>query len=69
MQCHKSMGFELEPHPPHSPASPSDFSLFSDLKRILVGQKFCSDEEVNAETDAYFETTNLTIKMVMNIKV
>ncbi|GFV09445.1 putative DD34D transposase [Trichonephila clavipes] len=34
---------------------PSDFFLFSDLKRMLAGQKFCADEEVIAETEAYFK--------------
>lgn len=63
--CHKSMktmaklhelGFELLPHPPYSPdLAPSDFFLFSDLKRMLAGKKFKADEEVIAETEAYFE--------------
>ncbi|GFW18407.1 mariner Mos1 transposase [Trichonephila clavipes] len=63
--CHKSMksmaklhelGFELLPHPPYSPdLAPSDFFLFSYLKRMLAGQKFCANEEVIAETEAYFE--------------
>ncbi|GFU63963.1 mariner Mos1 transposase [Trichonephila clavipes] len=63
--CHKSMksmaklhelDFELFPHPPYSPdLAPSDFFLFSDLKRMLSGQKFRADEEVIAETEAYFE--------------
>mgnify|MGYP003416975832 FL=1 len=58
--CHKSMksmaklqelGFELLPHPPYSPdLAPSDFFLFKDLKRMLAGRKFCSDEELIAET-------------------
>ena len=34
---------------------PSDFFLFSDLKRMLAGKKFCADEEVIEETEAYFE--------------
>ncbi|GFV36022.1 mariner Mos1 transposase [Trichonephila clavipes] len=63
--CHKSMksmaklhelGFELLPHPPYTPnLAPSDFFLFSDLKKMLAGQKFRTDEEVIAETEAYFE--------------
>ena len=63
--CHKSMksmaklqelGFELLPHPPYSPdLAPSDFFLFSDLKRMLAGKKFCADEEVIEEIEAYFE--------------
>lgn len=63
--CHKSLrtmakihelGFELLPHPPYSPdLAPSDFFLFSDLKRMLAGKKFGCNEEVIAETEAYFE--------------
>lgn len=63
--CHKSiktmaklheLGFELLPHPPYSPdLAPSDFFLFADLKRMLAGKRFRTDEEVIAETEAYFE--------------
>lgn len=63
--CHKSMKtmvklnelhFELLPHPPYSPdMAPSDYWLFSDLKKMLQGKKFQSNEEVIAETEAYFE--------------
>lgn len=63
--CHKSMktmvkfnelGYELLPHPPYSPdLAPSDYFLFADLKRMLAGKKFKTDEEVIAETEAYFE--------------
>ncbi|CAG5050863.1 unnamed protein product [Parnassius apollo] len=50
------LGFELLPHPTYSPnLAPSDFFLFSDLKRMLAGKKFKADEEVIAETEAYFE--------------
>ena len=63
--CHKSMktmaklnelGFELLPHPPYSPdLSPSDYWLFADLKKMLRGKRFGSNDEVIAETNAYFE--------------
>ena len=63
--CHKSvkmiaklheLGFEFLPHPLYSPdLAFSDFFLFSDLKRMLVGKKFSADEEVIAETEVYFE--------------
>lgn len=63
--CHKSLktmvkfnelGFELLPHPPYSPdLAPSDYWLFSDLKKMLQGKKYQSNEEVIAETEAYFE--------------
>ncbi|KAF7267643.1 hypothetical protein GWI33_019133 [Rhynchophorus ferrugineus] len=51
------LGFELLLHPSiHSPdLPPSDYFLFSDLKRILAGKTFSSNEEVIAETEAYFE--------------
>ena len=50
------LGYELHPHPPYSPdLVPSDFFLFADLKRMLAGKKFSTDEEVIAETEAYFE--------------
>ena len=48
--------FELLPHPPYSPdMAPSDFYLFADLKKILQGTRFISDDEVIAATEAYFE--------------
>ncbi|GFU79290.1 putative DD34D transposase [Trichonephila clavipes] len=50
------LGSELLLHPPDNPdLAPNDFFLFSDLKRMLAGQKFCADEEVITETEAYFE--------------
>ena len=48
--------FELPPHPPYSPdLAPSDFYLFADLKKMLQGKRFSSDDEVIAATEAYFE--------------
>ena len=46
--------------------APSDFFLFSDFKRMLAGKKFCADEEVIEETEAYFEANDKSciIKMV-----
>ncbi|GFT88369.1 putative DD34D transposase [Trichonephila clavipes] len=50
------LGFELLPNSQYSPdRTPSDFFLFSDLKRMLAGQKFRAEEEVIAEIEAYFE--------------
>jgi len=34
--------------------APCDFFLFPNLKKSLVGQKFASNEEVVAATEAYF---------------
>ena len=51
-----AMNWISNPHPPYSPdLAPSDFFLFSNLKRMLAGKKFSADEEVIAETEAYFE--------------
>jgi transposase len=50
------LGSELLPHPPYSPdLAPSDFFLFADLKRMLAGKKFSTNEEVSAENEAFFE--------------
>ena len=44
------------PHPPYSPdLALSDYWLFADLKKMLAGKKFRTNEEVIAETEAYFE--------------
>ena len=66
--CHKSLvtmaklhelGFELLPHPPYSPdLAPSDYWLFADLKKMLQGKRFVSNDEVIAETNAYFGAKN-----------
>ena len=48
--------FELLPHPPYSPdLASSDFYLFADLRKMLQGKRFISDDEVIAATEAYFE--------------
>ena len=50
------LGDELLPHPPYSPdLAPSDYWLFADLKKMLQRKRFGSNEEVIAETEAYFE--------------
>ena len=64
--CHKSMktmvklnelSFELLPHPPYSPdLAPSDYWLFAVLKEMLQGKRLGYNEEVIAETKAYFES-------------
>jgi histone-lysine N-methyltransferase SETMAR len=49
------LGFQLVPHPPYSPdLAPSDYYLFSNMKKWLAGIRFYSNEEVIAETNAYF---------------
>jgi len=49
------LGYELLPYPPYSPdLAPCDFFLFPSLKKSLAGQKFASNEEVVAATEAYF---------------
>ena len=50
---------DLLPHPPYSPdLAPSDNYLFADLKRMLKGKRYSSDEEVIVETNANFEAKN-----------
>jgi [histone H3]-lysine36 N-dimethyltransferase SETMAR len=50
------LGYELLPHSPFSPdLAPCDFFLFADLKKMLAGKKFSTNEEVVVETEAYFE--------------
>ena len=47
---------ELLLYPLYSPdLAPSDKWLFADLKRMLQGKRFGSNEELISETDAYFE--------------
>ena len=63
--CHKSiktmaklheLNFELLPHSPYSPdLAPSDYWLFAEVKKMLAGKKFRTNEEVIVETEAYFE--------------
>ena len=63
--CHKSitmmtklheLHFKLLPHPPYSPnLAPSNYYLFADLKRMLQGKRFGSNEELISETEVYFE--------------
>ena len=63
--CHKSIAtmaklyelqFKLRPHLPYSSdLNPSDYWLFIDLKKMLQGKRFGSNEEVISETEAYFE--------------
>ena len=64
--CHNSMktmvklnklSFELLPHPPYSPdLAPSDYWFFADLNKMLQEKKFGCNEELIAETEAYFES-------------
>ena len=63
--CHKSLAtmaklnelsFEVLPRPPYSPdLAPSDYYLFTDLKKMLLGKRFYCNEEVITETNAYFK--------------
>lgn len=51
-----SLHFELLPHPPYSPdLAPSDYFLFPNLKKHLSGKKYETNDELIAETEAYFE--------------
>ena len=47
--------YELLSHPPYSPdLAPCDFYLFPNMKKWLGGKRFTTNEEVIAETEAYF---------------
>ena len=56
--------FELSLHPLYSlDLAPSNCWLFIDLKRMLQGKRFGSNEEVILETEAYFDAkTNRSTK-------
>ena len=61
--------FELLLHPPYSlDLAPSNYWLFTDLKRMLQGKTFGSNEEVVLETEAYFEAKDKLSykKMILN---
>lgn len=48
--------YEVLAHPPYSPdLAPSDYFLFPRLKIWLCGKRFYSNEEVELETNRYFE--------------
>ena len=48
--------FELLPHSPYLPnLVPSNFFLFLNMKKWLVGKRFESKKDVITETEAYFE--------------
>ena len=62
--CHKPIAtmaklhelhFELLLHPPYSPDLARDYWLFANLKRMLQGKRFGSNEEVISKTEAYFD--------------
>ena len=63
--CHNSIAkmaklhglqFELLQYPPYSSyLAPSDYGVFADLKRMLLGMRFGLNEEERSKTDAYFE--------------
>ena len=55
--------FHLLLYPPYSPdLAPSDYWLLADLKRMLLGKRFGSNEEVILETEAYFEAKDKSFK-------
>ena len=71
-QCHKSIAtmaklhelpFELFLHPPYCPdLIPRYYWLFADLKRMLLGKRFGSNEEVISKTEVYFEAKDKSLK-------
>ena len=54
-----NLHFEVLAHAPYSPdLAPSDYFLFPNLKKWLAGKRFSSNNEVKAETNAYFAELN-----------
>ena len=52
-----ALSFKLLLRPSYTPnLAPSDYWLFADLKKMLQGMRFVSNEEVIAETEAYFKS-------------
>lgn len=49
----------------------SDYWLFADFKRMLVGSRFSSNEEAIAEVEAYFEScfTKNIVVFKLNVKI
>ena len=57
------LSFELLPYPQYSPdLALSDHWLFADLKKTLQGKRFGSNEEVIAETEAYFKSRQIILQ-------
>ena len=48
--------FKWLPHAPYSPdLTPSNYSLFTNRKKWLGGQRFSKNEEVESTVNGYFE--------------
>ena len=65
------LSFELLPHLPYSPdMAPIDYWLFPDLKKMLQGKRFGSNEEVVAVTEVYFESKDESFykKGIVNVE-
>ena len=53
------LGYELLPHRQYSPdLAPNDYWLIANLKKMIQGKRFVSNDEVIAETNAYFGAKN-----------
>ena len=46
--------------------APNDYWLFADLKKMLQGMRFGSNEEVIAETEAYFENKDESFSLIIS---
>ena len=74
--CHKSLAtmaklnelsFKMLPHPPYSTdLAPSDYHLFADLKKMLQGKRFYSNEEVITEYAIELVTYLLALVVYFN---
>ena len=53
----QDLRYNLLSHPPNSPdLTPSDFHLFPNLKKLVSGKCFASNEEVERTVDEYFNS-------------
>jgi len=52
----EQLGLEVLPHPPYSPdLAPSDYRLIGPMKKMLGGQKFASDTEMQSVVSQWLE--------------
>jgi len=55
MSAIRDCGFELVDHPHYSPdLAPSDYYLFLNMKKIMSGKRYQSDDEVTSAVEDYF---------------
>jgi len=64
------LGLEVLPHPPYSPdLALSDYPLFGSMKKMLGGQKFASDTEVQSTVRQWFRQQPASFLLTDGINV